>query len=131
MHDKALILVIIMVVLAGLAAPFIYSRMGAGAPWPPKLDPPPGGEKKCVESKEYMRERHVDLLMQWRDARVRHGVLKYTASDGREYVMSLTQTCIGCHSNKAEFCDRCHDRLSVHPPCWDCHTYPQKGDAAK
>ncbi len=131
MYNKPLILAIIMVVLAGIAAPFIYARMGTGTAGPPKLAPPPGGEKQCVESKEYMREHHVDVLMRWRDARVREGKLKYSASDGREYVMSLTTTCIGCHSNKADFCDRCHDYVPVRPRCWECHTFPEKGDAAK
>ena len=73
MYNKPLILTIIMVVLAGLAAPFIYARMGTGAAGPPRLAPPPGGEKQCVEPKEYMREHHVDLLMRWRDSRVREG----------------------------------------------------------
>ena len=29
--------------------------------------------------------------------------------------MSLTRTCMDCHSNKAEFCDRCHNYLAVRP----------------
>jgi hypothetical protein len=35
--------------------------------------------------------------------------------------MSLSNTCLDCHSNKAEFCDRCHNYASVSPYCWDCH----------
>ena len=27
--------------------------------------------------------------------------------------MSLSNTCLDCHSNKAEFCDRCHNYASV------------------
>ena len=131
MNDKPLILTIIIVVLAGLAAPFVYGRMGASSVWPPKLEPPPGGEKRCVESTEYMREHHVDLLKRWRDSRVREGTLKYVASDGREYTESLTTTCLACHSNKAKFCDRCHDQIPVRPRCWDCHTIPEKGGPAK
>jgi len=131
MYNKPLVLTIILVVLAGLIAPFIYARISAGAAGPPRLAPPPGGEKQCVESKEYMREHHVDVLIRWRDSSVREGKLKYVASSGKEYVMGLTTTCIGCHSNKADFCDRCHDYASVHPRCWDCHTFPEKGDRAK
>jgi hypothetical protein len=131
MYNKPLVLTIILVVLAGLIAPFIYARISAGAAGPPRLAPPPGGEKQCVESKEYMREHHVDVLIRWRDSSVREGKLKYVASSGKEYVMGLTTTCIGCHSNKADFCDRCHDYASVHPRCWDCHTFPEKGDKAK
>ncbi len=120
-----------MVVLAGLVAPFIYARIGKGASGPPTLAAPPGGEKECVEPTAYMRRHHVDVLMKWRDAVVREGRLTYVASNGRQYVMSLTTTCIGCHSNKADFCDRCHDYVRVQPRCWECHTFPEKGGAAR
>ena len=131
MHGKALVFAIIIVVLASFAGLFVYSRVGAQAGWPPKLEAPPKGEKQCVESKEYMRRHHVDLLIQWRDRRVREGALKYIASDGKEYTMSLSQTCLGCHSNKAQFCDRCHDQMGVQPPCFDCHVQAEKGEAAR
>ena len=36
-------------------------------------------------------------------------------------------SCMSCHSNKDEFCDRCHDYLAVKPYCWECHVEP-KGD---
>ncbi len=39
--------------------------------------------------------------------------------------MSLTLTCLECHSNKDKFCDRCHDYLRVSPGCWDCHNVPK------
>ena len=80
-----------------------------------------------MEATEYMRKNHVDLLIRWRDWVVRDGALKYVASDSREYTMSLTQTCLECHSNKDKFCDRCHDYLRVSPRCWDCHNVPKKG----
>jgi len=129
MRDKTLILAIIIAVLAGLAVPFLYSKIAGGTA--PVLAPPPGGEKQCVEPVEYMRKHHVDLLIQWRDARVREGVLKYVASDGKGYTISLSSTCLGCHSNKADFCDRCHNYLRVNPRCFDCHVIPAKGGAAK
>jgi hypothetical protein len=31
-----------------------------------------------------------------------------------------------CHNNKKNFCDRCHERLSVNPTCWDCHNLPEE-----
>ena len=45
----------------------------------------------------------------------------YTNRKGKTYNMSLSNTCMDCHDNKAEFCDRCHDYASVRPYCWDCH----------
>ena len=81
-----------------------------------------------MEATEYMKKNHVDLLNSWKDKVVRDGDLKYVASDGKEYTMSLTLTCLGCHSNKDKFCDRCHDYLRVSPRCWDCHNVP-KGES--
>ena len=63
----------------------------------------------------------MDLLIRWRDWVVRDGDLKYVASDGKEYVMSLTLTCLECHSNKDKFCDQCHNYVAVAPNCFGCH----------
>ena len=79
-------------------------------------------EKQCIESAEYMKENHMAMLNEWRDKYVRDGVRTYVASDGKEYLMSLTGTCLGCHPNKTEFCNPCHDYTGVDPYCWDCHT---------
>jgi hypothetical protein len=35
--------------------------------------------------------------------------------------MSLSNTCLDCHSNYTEFCERCHQYASIEPYCWDCH----------
>jgi nitrate/TMAO reductase-like tetraheme cytochrome c subunit len=43
--------------------------------------------------------------------------------------MSLSQTCLGCHSNKEKFCDSCHTYSGVKPNCWNCHVVPQEGRA--
>ena len=39
--------------------------------------------------------------------------------------MSLTRTCmLQCHTNKAEFCNKCHEYANVEPYCWECHISP-------
>lgn len=81
-------------------------------------------DKKCVEDTQEMRENHMVLLGDWRDQVVREGNRNYTAKDGRVYLMSLQNTCLDCHSNKEDFCDRCHDYVSVSPDCWTCHIEP-------
>ena len=48
-------------------------------------------------------------------------VIQAVNKKGKEFEMSLSNTCIECHDNKAEFCDRCHNYASVRPYCWDCH----------
>jgi hypothetical protein len=73
-----------------------------------------------------MRAEHMNVLDKWRDQVVRQGVRTYTTPDGRQFEMSLSNTCLDCHNNKAEFCDRCHGYASVRTYCWDCHVDPAK-----
>ena len=93
-----------------------------------KLEPKVfAAEKQGVESREYMRAKHMDLLKEWQESAVREGKRIYVATDGKRYEMSLTRTCLECHRNTAEFCDRCHNYMMVEYvrprfECWDCHT---------
>ena len=48
------------------------------------------------------------------------------AANGKAYNMSLQNTCMKCHPNKSEFCDKCHNYTSVKPYCWDCHVEPKE-----
>jgi hypothetical protein len=86
----------------------------------------PVTQKTCVLPRLQMRQRHMQLLMNWREDAVRHGQLTYTADDGKRYDVNLSKTCISqCHNNKAEFCDRCHQYAAVSGPyCFDCHVDP-------
>ena len=80
--------------------------------------------KKCVEDTAFMRADHMKMLKTWRDEAVREGRREYTAKDGRKYEKSLTGTCIQCHSNKEQFCDRCHNYVGAKPTCFSCHIVP-------
>ncbi len=74
-----------------------------------------------------MRASHMELLDQWRDTVVRDNQRTYVSKlSGKEFEMSLQKTCGDCHSNKAEFCDACHDYTAVQPYCWTCHLEPQE-----
>lgn len=88
----------------------------------PKL---PTKERVCVADKAYMKAFHMDMLNEWRDEVVREDARVYQAFDGRKYNKSLSKTCMNCHSEKAEFCDKCHDYVGVSPYCWDCHVDPK------
>jgi hypothetical protein len=68
-----------------------------------------------------MRSEHMRVLDLWRETVVREAKRTYTNPQGKEFVMSLSNTCLDCHSNKADFCDKCHTYASVRPYCWDCH----------
>jgi hypothetical protein len=83
-------------------------------------------EKRCLEPTAYMKANHMELLDTWRQAVVREGESLYVASDGKKYRMSLSGTCLHCHSNKDQFCNRCHNYEGVKPACWSCHVVPQE-----
>jgi hypothetical protein len=108
--------------------PIWYNVAGGRATYRPEVQKPTGGEKDCVAPVEYMKANHMNLLNTWRDYYVREGARgrMWTAPGGREFRMSLTETCLkGCHTNKAEFCDKCHNYVGVNPYCFDCHLIPK------
>jgi len=121
-----------LVIFIGLFTFPIFYNMGKTSKMPePKLDTPaikelPETERKCVESKEYMRANHIQLLDKWRDLVIREGNLVYINTSGKKYIMSLQNTCMHCHSNKKEFCDKCHTYANVTPYCWTCHIAPKE-----
>ena len=39
--------------------------------------------------------------------------------------MSLTRTCMRCHTSEQKFCAECHDYAGAHLTCWDCHVKPE------
>lgn len=123
MYDKGKVLGGLAVFLCLASFPVWYSAAsGKAAPYAgPVL---PASENKCVESTQYMKEYHMQLLQQWRTSVVRDGVYTYTASDNSTYDINLTGNCLKCHSNKAEFCDSCHNYTGVSPNCWECHNIP-------
>jgi hypothetical protein len=82
----------------------------------------------CIMSKEYMTAEHMQLLDQWRHNVVRNAKREFVNVEGKTFNMSLSNTCLDCHSNKAEFCDRCHNYASVDVYCWDCHIDNPKGE---
>ena len=83
-------------------------------------------EKQCVEPLSVIKPDHMLLLNNWRNEVVRNGNRVYVASDGKQYNISLTLTCLKCHPNKTQFCDECHNYTAVTPKCWDCHVVPEE-----
>ena len=81
-------------------------------------------EKHCLEDAVFMRASHMKLLVNWRDGVVREGNRLYTARDGRIFETKLSGTCLKCHSNKQQFCDRCHNYVGAKPSCFSCHFIP-------
>lgn len=90
----------------------------------PKTELPPGGEKQCVAPVDEMRASHMVMLNEWRDAVLRDGDRVAVTVAGKEYRKGLQMACMECHTNKEQFCDSCHEYVSVTPYCWDCHLAP-------
>lgn len=126
MNDKNKIVAGLIIFIAIIAFPFWYN-MGKAAPAPElKLSLKAKNAKECVLSKAEMTTGHMQLLDEWRENVVRTGKRIYLSSNGKEFNMSLTNTCLDCHEEKAEFCDKCHNYASVRPYCWDCHIDPKE-----
>jgi hypothetical protein len=119
MSDKGTIVAALVVFLALVTSPIWYNLV-TGEKAPLELRYPHEGGN-CVENTAYIRTSHMNLLRDWRDEAVRDGDLIYTASDGRRYDKSLSGTCLSCHVEKEEFCDRCHDYVAATIYCWECH----------
>jgi hypothetical protein len=124
MHYGAPIIVGLVIFIGALCAPFVVGKAVTKTYKQPELKMP-ANEKECVESKEFMREQHMQLLNDWRDWALRDGKRTYTNHAGKEFTISLQNTCMKCHVSKADFCDKCHLDAGVSPYCWDCHVQPE------
>ncbi len=124
MYDANKIVTGLIIFIGLVTLPIWYGLLSAEAAQVPELviitD-----EEECVEPAEYMRNEHMELVEDWRESAIRKGERTYLSSEGKEYEMSLTGTCLSCHSNKTEFCDQCHNYVAVKPSCWDCHNVPE------
>ena len=147
MYKGGKIFVGLIIFLAFLTFPFFYNMGKANAGPDINLNTPAIqqlADKQCVESPEFMRANHMQLLSQWREESVRNGQSVYINSQGKSFEISLQDTCLKCHSTEAEkeaaktggltnpavnvspqFCASCHDYTAVKPLCWDCHFEPK------
>ncbi|TWI63955.1 putative sulfite reductase-associated electron transfer protein DsrJ [Desulfobotulus alkaliphilus] len=130
MSDKLKVLAGLLVLAVLITLPFWLNAGKSGAA--PEIVIAEAAKKagNCVESKEWMAANHMALLDQWRDVVVREGKHIYVSESGQEFNMSLSSgenSCLGCHTSTAEFCDSCHDYTGVGTLyCWECHIDPSK-----
>ncbi len=131
MYDAGKIIFGLIIFLALVLFPFWNNFGTVNAKPEPKLNTPeiqklPEQERKCIESREFMRPGHMQMLNNWRDNVVRLNDRVFINSTGKSFNMSLQNTCMNCHSNKKDFCDKCHLYMGVNPYCWDCHIAPKE-----
>ena len=121
MYDAGKVLAGLVVFLAIVTSPVWYHAASGAEAKPPKLEIA-AASQQCVASTPYMRAFHMDMLNDWREEAVRTTDTTYVGLDGKTYQKSLEDTCLGnCHSNREQFCDRCHQYVGAEPYCWDCH----------
>ena len=126
MNDRGKIITGLVIFVIVFTFPIWYNDGSATQTPEPELTKKAKKAENCVEETAYMRKEHMQVLDVWRDTVTRDGERMYVNASGKEYKASLSNTCVDCHSNKEEFCDKCHDYASVDPYCWDCHTYPEE-----
>lgn len=130
-YNRGKILIGLIIFVAVVASPF-FLNMGkdkAAAKPDIKIDTPEIQKldnKTCIEPRELMRAKHMKILDNWRDSVVRDGDRTPILVSGRLYDKSLQNGCLKCHSNKEDFCDKCHSYLDVKPTCWECHFSPKE-----
>jgi len=127
MYDKGKVVAGLIIFGVLITFPLWYNHLKAApAPEPKLVGKAAKAGQECVEAKAYMKAEHMLVLDIWRDTVVRSAKRVYVNESGKEFEMSLTNTCLDCHTEKAEFCDKCHNYASVTPYCWDCHIDPKE-----
>lgn len=129
MDDKNRIIFGLIVFITIVTFPFWYNLGKASSAPEPKLTEKAKAAKECIKPKADMKQEHMQILDLWRDTVVRDANRVYKSGSGKIFRMSLSsgeESCMGCHENKAEFCDKCHNYASVAPYCWDCHIAPKE-----
>lgn len=120
-----------------LASALVFAALLAGcgkAPTEADLNLATAKQKaeQCVESKEVIRTKHMDMLMHQRDATMIEGI--------RTTKHSLKE-CVNCHvpankedgtplhyGDKEHFCTTCHAAVGQKIDCFQCHADRPQAD---
>ena len=115
----AVVAIVVVIILLPLGYSVVSSAFSQGAPLPEESD---GDYCLGDVPLKYMRFHHMDLLKEVRDEIVREG------SGEVEFYGELRKVelddCRECHPSREEFCNRCHDPVTLYPDCFRCHEYP-------
>ena len=124
MYNTGKVLLGIIVFVVIFISPFLLNLTGGESQNKP--DPKlPIQYDECIKDTEYMKAYHMDMLNDWRDLVVREDK-RFMQFQGKKIEMSLSRTCMKCHTSKKDFCDECHNYLDVVPYCWECHVTPEE-----
>ena len=124
MYNSKAVIAGIIAFLVICTSPF-WAGIGSGDYKKPEVVLPKKPE--CVESAEFMRAEHMQLLNEWRDQALREDNRVYISSTGKKWEIRLQNTCMKCYNDYEQFCDKCHVTNNVDPYCWTCHILPKGG----
>ena len=115
MYDKGKIIIGLIIFVGLFTSPIWYDLLSgkAALKQPDLVLPSKENQKLCVADSTYMRTNHMTLLNDWRYEVVRLGKRNYISDNHKNFDMSLTGTCLNCHSNAAQFCDQCHNYMGL------------------
>ena len=88
MYNSGKIIAGLIVFILFVTFPFLFNMGKASAKPKPSIDTPVINQmqvKQCVESKDFMRTEHMQLLNSWRDSVVRNGDRIYVNKAGQEH----------------------------------------------
>jgi hypothetical protein len=128
MYNKGTIIPGLVIFIVFVTFPLWYNGLNVGTVPKPDL---PVGQKECVAPAAEMRDNHMKLLNEWRDAVLRDNDRVNVKVGGKEYRKGLQMACMQCHTDKEKFCDSCHTYAAVQPSCWDCHLTPAEAASKK
>ncbi|MEK7875942.1 MAG: hypothetical protein AAB325_07130 [Pseudomonadota bacterium] len=113
---------LLLVAALAIAAPVI----AADATRVPRPVIEAGKGEQCVESTDFMRRNHMELLKHQRDATTHQGIRTRNHS---------LNGCIECHASRKNnsvvgsdqnFCQSCHSYAAVKLDCFECHASKPK-----
>ena len=114
LNNKIIVLVVLGLIIL---LPLVYSVVLWAFPSQMQCSQPflekPKGHKKCIKDTEYMRSNHMTLLKN-----IRNQVMR----QGEKGQMGL-KDCRQCHTNREQFCDKCHNAVNLKPDCFNCHFF--------
>lgn len=123
LYNAKAVTVGIVAFLVVCTSPF-WAGFGSSDYTSPKVSLPKDA-KECIEDTAFMKAEHMQLLNEWRDQALRQGNRVYVAKNGKKWNSSLQNTCLKCHNDYEQFCDKCHKTNNVEPYCWSCHVLPK------
>jgi len=113
-NNRIAVLAFVLIILAPFGYSLVRPVFTQGSPVDRAfLDIPDEGE--CVRETEYMRFHHMDLLKQTREDVIRRGIRGDITFNG----------CRECHTYREQFCNKCHDAVTLNVDCFGCHYYPE------